>query len=61
MVFILQILKKIKLATKFESISFAECITKNLKVMDMTAFTLCMENQFPIIVFDMNTPGTLLR
>src|SRR6476469_720667 len=49
------------LARKFESISFADCITKNLKVMDMTAFTLCMENQLPIIVFDMNTPGTLLR
>lgn len=48
-------------AKKFESITFADCISKNLKVMDMTAFTLCMENQLPIIVFDMNTPGTLLR
>src|ERR1700712_1792447 len=53
--------EKDKLAKKFETITFAECITKNLKVMDMTAFTLCMENQLPIIVFDMNTPGTLLR
>lgn len=48
-------------ATKFETITFGECITKNLKVMDMTAFTLCMENELPIIVFDMDTPGTLLR
>jgi uridylate kinase len=48
-------------AKKFESISFVDCISKNLKVMDMTAFTLCMENHLPIIVFNMNTPGTLLR
>jgi uridylate kinase len=48
-------------ATKFDHISFEECISKNLKVMDMTAFTLCMENQLPIIVFDMNSPGNLLR
>jgi uridylate kinase len=48
-------------ATKYEKISFQECISKNLKVMDMTAFTLCMENKLPIIVFDMNKPGTLLN
>ena len=48
-------------AEKFETITFQECITRNLKVMDMTAFTLCMENQLPIIVFDMNKPGNLLR
>ena len=48
-------------ATKFSTISFAECINKNLKVMDMTAFTLCMENELPIIVFDMNTTGNLLK
>jgi uridylate kinase len=48
-------------ATKYGTITFAECISKNLKVMDMTAFTLCMENQLPIIVFDMNKPGNLLR
>src|SRR3984957_7382211 len=48
-------------AKKFETITFQECISKNLKVMDMTAFTLCMENQLPIIVFDMNKPGNLLR
>jgi len=48
-------------ATRFGKISFAECISKNLKVMDMTAFTLCMENDLPIVVFDMNKPGNLLR
>src|SRR6202166_2858220 len=53
--------EKDKQAKKFESLTFAECISQNLKVMDMTAFTLCMENQLPIIVFDMNTSGTLLR
>jgi uridylate kinase len=53
--------EKVPTAEKFESITFQECITRNLKVMDMTAFTLCMENQLPIIVFDMNKPGNLLR
>jgi len=48
-------------ATRYETISFSECIQKNLKVMDMTAFTLCMENNLPIVVFDMNTPGNLLK
>ena len=53
--------EKDKSAKKFETITFNECIAGNLKVMDMTAFTLCMENKLPIIVFDMDTPGTLLR
>jgi uridylate kinase len=48
-------------ATKYDSISFNEAISKSLKVMDMTAFTLCQENKLPIIVFDMNTPGNLLK
>ena len=48
-------------ATKFNRITFAECISKNLRVMDMTAFTLCMENNLPIVVFDMNQPGNLRR
>lgn len=48
-------------ATKYDNISFSECINKNLKVMDMTAFTLCMENELPIIVFDMNKPGNLMK
>jgi uridylate kinase len=53
--------EKVPDAKKFEKITFQECISKNLRVMDMTAFTLCMENQLPIIVFDMNKPGNLLR
>jgi uridylate kinase len=48
-------------AKKYQVISFQECISKNLRVMDMTAFTLCMENKLPIIVFDMNKPGNLLK
>jgi uridylate kinase len=53
--------EKDKTATKYDTISFADAISKNLKVMDMTAFTLCRENKLPIIVFDMNTPGNLLK
>lgn len=48
-------------ATKYDTISFKECIDKNLKIMDMTAFTLCMENNLPIIVFDMNQEGNLKK
>jgi uridylate kinase len=48
-------------AVKYDNISFKECIDNNLKIMDMTAFTLCMENKLPIIVFDMNTEGNLKR
>jgi len=48
-------------AVKFDTISFQDCIAENLKVMDMTAFTLCMENKLPIIVFDMNQPGNLMK
>ncbi|MBJ6144478.1 UMP kinase [Hymenobacter sp. BT559] len=48
-------------AVKFNEISFDEVIEKNLNVMDMTAFTLCKENNLPIIVFDMNTEGNLER
>jgi uridylate kinase len=53
--------EKDPMATKYETISFANAISQNLKVMDMTAFTLCQENKLPIIVFDMNTPGNLLK
>ena len=53
--------EKDKTAKKFSTITYQECITNNLKVMDMTAFTLCMENNLPIIVFDMNKPGNLKR
>ena len=48
-------------APKFGVISFQECISRKLNVMDMTAFTLCMENDLPIVVFDMNRPGNLRR
>jgi uridylate kinase len=50
-----------KEATRFDSISYREVITKGLKVMDMTAFTLCQENNLPIIVFDMNEAGNFKR
>ena len=46
---------------KYETITFKEVIDKGLKVMDMTAFTLSEENKLPIIVFDMNTNGNLLK
>ncbi len=46
-------------ATRFSNISFQEVYEKGLNVMDMTAFTLCQENNLPIIVFDMNKPGNL--
>ena len=48
-------------ATKFSKITFDEVYQKGLNVMDMTAFTLCQENKLPIIVFDMDTPGTLKK
>lgn len=48
-------------ATKFDFISFDDVLKKGLKVMDTTAFTLSQENELPIIVFDMNKPGNLLK
>lgn len=53
--------EKDKHATKFDFISFDEVLTKGLKVMDTTAFTLSQENKLPIIVFDMNKPGNLMK
>ena len=53
--------EKDKNALKYETITFKEVIDKGLKVMDMTAFTLSEENKLPIIVFDMNTNGKLLK
>ena len=46
-------------ATKFDTLSFDDVLKKGIKVMDTTAFTLSQENNLPIIVFDMNTPGNL--
>ena len=51
--------EKDKLATKFDTITFDEVYSKGLEVMDLTAFTLCKENNLPIIVFDMNKKGNL--
>ena len=48
-------------ARKFDNISFGEVIERRLKVMDSTAFTMCRENNMPIVVFDMNKPGNLLK
>ncbi len=46
-------------AVKFDEITFAEAYNRNLKIMDLTAFTLCSENNIPIIVFDVNKKGNL--
>lgn len=53
--------EKNKDATKFDTISFKDVLTKGLKVMDTTAFTLSQENELPIVVFDMNKKGNLLK
>ena len=48
-------------AVKYDTLSFDEAYNRNLKVMDMTSFTMCKENHMPIIVFDMNKEGELVR
>lgn len=48
-------------ATKFDRITYDEIYQRGLKIMDLTATTMCMENKLPIIVFDMDTPGNLLK
>lgn len=48
-------------ATKFDHLTYTEAFTRQLKVMDLTAFALCQENNLPIVVFDMNTPGNLQK
>jgi uridylate kinase len=53
--------EKDQTATKYKTLSFQEVYEKGLNVMDMTAFTLSKENQLPILVFDMNKPGNLLK
>ena len=53
--------EKVKEAKKYSELSFNEAYEKNLNIMDMTAFTLCKENNLPIIVFDMNKPGNLIK
>jgi uridylate kinase len=53
--------EKDKTATKYDTITFGEVYEKGLEVMDMTAFTLCKENELPVIVFDMNKKGNLKK
>jgi uridylate kinase len=53
--------EKDKLAVKFEEITYDEIYNLNLKVMDLTATTMCKENNMPIYVFDMDTPGNLKK
>ena len=53
--------EKDKNATKYDAITFDEVYKKGLNVMDLTAFTLCKENNLPIIVFDMDTLGNLAK
>lgn len=48
-------------ATRYKQISYDEAINKNLKIMDLTAFALCKENKMPIVVFDMNQAGNLMK
>ena len=48
-------------ATKYQTLTFQEALGKKLKIMDLTAFALCEENNLPIYVFDMNKPGNLLK
>ena len=48
-------------ATKYDEVTYSEALAKELRVMDLTAFTLCKENDLPILVFDISTPGNLRR
>lgn len=52
--------EKIPAALKFDSISYIDILKKNLRVMDLTAISLCQENKLPIVVFNMDKPGNLL-
>ena len=53
--------KKFPNAVKFEKISYLDALEKRLAVMDSTAFSMCMDNKIPIVVFDMNREGNMLR
>ncbi len=53
--------KKDPTATRYDEVSFDEALSKNLRVMDLTAFTLCKENKIPILVFDIMTPGNIVK
>jgi uridylate kinase len=56
----IQILKKIQ-SQKYDTLTFDKAYENKLKIMDMTAFTLCKENNIPVVVFDMNIPGNLKK
>jgi len=53
--------EKVPDAERFDSLTFSEAYGRGLKIMDLTAFTLCRENNLPVIVFDVHTRGNLLR
>jgi uridylate kinase len=53
--------EKDKKATRFDRITFSEAYKRGLKIMDLTAITMCSENNLPVVVFDMNTEGNLIR
>ncbi len=53
--------KKDSKATRYQTLSFAEAIGKNLKIMDMTALAMCQEHEIPLLVFDFNKPGNISR
>ncbi len=53
--------KKNPKAKRFDTLTFKEALSRELKVMDSTAFSLCMDNQVPIVVFEMATPGNITR
>ena len=48
-------------AKKFEKLTYLECLNRNLKAMDVTAISFCMEQKLPIIFFDLNVPGNIKR
>jgi uridylate kinase len=48
-------------AKRYDRVSYTECLQRDLKVMDMTAFALCRDNKLPIVVFDLHAPGNILR
>ncbi|MEN6357024.1 MAG: UMP kinase [Armatimonadota bacterium] len=52
---------KDKDAVKFDEVGYMEAISRNLGIMDLTAFTLCMENNLPIVVFDITKPGNIAK
>lgn len=53
--------EKVPTATRYEELSFGEALQKQLKIMDMTAFAMCRENNLPVYVFNMNKKGNLIK